>query len=60
MPLLNNLQYQRCPEIIRRFEMRCIIFRLDLYNLKTRNKLEVYIIVRIELSINENTERPET
>ena len=40
--------------------MRCIIYRPDLYNLKTRKKLKKYIIVRIELSINENTERPQT
>ena len=40
--------------------MICIICRLDLYNLKTRKKLKVYIIVRIELSINENTKSPKT
>ena len=40
--------------------MRCIICRLDLYNLKNRKKLKIYIIVRIELFINENTEMPET
>ena len=40
--------------------MRCIIYRLDLYNLKARKKLKVYIIDRIELSINENTQRPVT
>ena len=40
--------------------MRCIICRLDLYNLKTRKKLKIYITVRIELFINENTQRLET
>ena len=37
--------------------MRCIICRPDLYNLKTKNNLKTYIIVRTELSMNENTER---
>ena len=27
----------------------------DLYNLKTRKELKIYLIVRIELSLNENT-----
>ena len=40
--------------------MKCIIWRLDLHNLKTRKKLKIYIIVRIKLSINENTQWPET
>ena len=40
--------------------MRCIICRLVLYNLKTRKKLKIYLIVRIELSINENTQMSET
>ena len=40
--------------------MRYIIHKLDLYNLETRIKLEIYMIVRIELSINENIQRPET
>ena len=40
--------------------MRCIINRLDMYNLKTRKNLKIYIIVRIEVSINENTQRYET
>ena len=35
--------------------MRCIICTPDLYNLK----LKICVIVRIELSINENTQRPE-
>ena len=39
--------------------MRCIIYTLDLYNLKTRKKLKIYVIVRIELSVNENTQRSE-
>ena len=39
--------------------MRCIICTPDLYNLKTRKKLKICVIVRIELSINENTQRPE-
>ena len=39
--------------------MRCIICTLGLYNLKTRKKLNIYVIVRTELSINENTERTE-
>ena len=36
--------------------MRCLICRLDLFNSKTRKNLKIYIIVRIELSINENTQ----
>ena len=40
--------------------MRCIICTLDLYNLKTREKLKIYVIVRTEPSINENTHGPET
>ena len=31
-----------------------------MYNLKTRKKLKIYVIVRTEPSINENTHRPET
>ena len=37
--------------------MKCRICRLDLYKLKTRQKLKIEQIVRTELSINENTER---
>ena len=40
--------------------MRFIICTPDLYNLKTKKKLKMYIIVRIELSINEKTQSPET
>ena len=40
--------------------MRCLICRLVLHNLKTGKKLKIYIIVRIELFINENTQRSET
>ena len=40
--------------------MKCRICRLDLYKLKTRQKLKVEQIVRTELSINENTERIQT
>ena len=40
--------------------MRCIIHKLDLHNLETRIKLKIYMIVRNELSINENIKRPET
>ena len=40
--------------------MRRLTCRLDLYNLKTRKKRKIYIIVRIEHSINENTQRSET
>ena len=40
--------------------MGCIVCRLDLNNLKTRKKLKIYIIIRIEISINGKTERPET
>ena len=40
--------------------MRCIIYRPDLQNLKTRKKKQhTYVIVRIELSVNENTNRSE-
>ena len=42
---------------IRWFKMICMSCRLDLYNLynlKTRKKIKTHIIVRIELSINEN------
>ena len=39
--------------------MICINCRLNLYNVKTRKKLKIYIIVRIKLSINENTQKPE-
>ena len=41
--------------------------RNEMYNFQTRlvqfkdeKKLKIYIIVRIELSINKNTQRPET
>ena len=37
--------------------MRCTICRLDL---KTRKMLKVYIIIRIELFINEKSQKPET
>ena len=40
--------------------MKCRICRLDLYKLKTRQKLKMEQIVRTELSINENTERIQT
>ena len=40
--------------------MICIICRLNLNKLKTTKKLKIYIIVRIETSINGKTERPET
>ena len=40
--------------------MKCRICRLDLYKLKTRQKLKIEQIVRTELSINENTERIQT
>ena len=38
-------------------ELRCITCRPDLYNLKTRKSLctKMYLIVRIELSLNKNT-----
>ena len=39
--------------------MRYIVCIPDLYNLKTRKKLKIYVIVRIKFSINENTQRPE-
>ena len=39
--------------------MRHIVCIPDLYNLKTRKKLKIYVIVRIKFSINENTQRPE-
>ena len=35
--------------------MRYIIFRPDLSNVKTRKKLKTQVIVRTELSMNENT-----
>ena len=35
-------------------------YGLELYNLKTRKKLKTYIIVRIEVSINNNTKKPQT
>ena len=35
--------------------MKCIIFRPDLRNVKTRKKLKMQVIVRTELSMNENT-----
>ena len=35
--------------------MRCIICRPDLRNLKNRKMLKMYIVVRTELSLNENT-----
>ena len=41
-------------------KVRCIIYRPDLQNLKTRKKKQhTYVIVRIELSVNENTNRSE-
>ena len=40
--------------------MRYITCRLHLYNLKTKKELKIYIIVRLELSISKNTQRPET
>ena len=49
MALLNNLQYQYCPKIEDS--------PLNLYNLKTRKKPIINIIVRIELLINESTKR---
>ena len=48
---------------IRWFKMICISCRLDLYNLsnlKTRKRIKTHLIVRIELSINESTKRPQT
>ena len=45
---------------IRWSEVRCKICKPDLYNLKTRKKLKTNIIVRTELSMNENTKRPQT
>ena len=38
---------------------RYITCRLDPFNLKTRKNLISYIILRIELSINENTKIPQ-
>ena len=38
--------------------MRCIICTLDLYNVKTRNMLKIYVIVTIEFSIKEKTQKP--
>ena len=43
-----------------RSKMRYITCRPDLFNLKKRKNLISYIIVRIELSINENTKIPQT
>ena len=40
--------------------MRRTIYGPDLYSLKTRKKIKMCIIVRIELSINENTKRDQT
>ena len=40
--------------------MRCIICRPEMQNLKTRKKLKTYLVDRTELSINENTKRPQT
>ena len=45
---------------IRWSEVRCKICKPDLYNLKTRKKLKTNIIVRTELSMNENNKRPQT
>ena len=35
-------------------ELRCITYRSDLYNLKTRRKLKKYLTGTIKLSLNEN------
>ena len=43
------------PKNLRWSEMRYIICRPELNYLKTRKNLKMYIIVRIGLSINENT-----
>ena len=40
--------------------MRCTIYTPDLYNLKTRKKLKMYIIVRTKISTDESTKRPQT
>ena len=40
--------------------MRCIICRPNLYNSKTKKKLKMYIVVRIELSIDENGKKSQT
>ena len=41
-------------------QIRCIFCRPDLYNIKARKMLKTYIIVRNELSMNENTRSPQT
>ena len=38
----------------------CRLDLYNLYNLKTKKKIKTHITVRIELSINENTKRPQT
>ena len=45
-PLISTL-----PKNLRSSELRCIICRQNLYNLKTRKKLKKYLIVRTELSL---------
>ena len=41
------------------FKMRCTICRTEFYNLKSRKKLKEFIIVRVELFLNENTKKPQ-
>ena len=41
-------------------QMRCIIWRPDLYSLNTKKKLKTYIIVKIEPSMNKSTKKPKT
>ena len=43
------------PKNLRWSELRSIICKPDLYNLKTRKNLKTYLIVRIELALIENT-----
>ena len=40
--------------------MRCITCRTGVYNIKTKKTLKMYVIVRTELSMNENTKKPQT
>ena len=60
MPLLNNLSNINTAEKYKIVRNEMYNLQLNLHKLKTRKKRKIYIIVRIELSINENPERPET
>ena len=48
------------PKYIKWSEIICIICRLNLHTLKTIKKLKMSLIVRIKLSINENTKNENT